>query len=187
MLNSAALQLQILQRAVARGNPTATFAPHLATLASDMATLQGLIDQQQGLWRMSELALRDSDVGQLLDQLLEQRGDRLSRAGVVVARNAMTALPRVRVDEALLAHALANLVEVSIDVGGRLELRTAATPEGVSIVLGLARIPSADSRVAVARHIVTSHGGTFDVTPANGTIRLGLRRDPCAMPPPRDP
>lgn len=202
-LNGMMMNLQLIQRRIAKQVPAAELAPLVVRVEKEVRRLANLLTEFRGMSRRQPFELRRVEPHAFLHAFAADHRPTCESHGVQLELDLASELPAVQIDRAKLTQVLLNLVKNATEAmadGGRITMR--AREEGVHVVLEVVDqgpgIP-ADLDVfepflttkregtglglAVARQIVAGHGGElgYETTPGQGTtfmIRLPLDPPP---------
>jgi signal transduction histidine kinase len=201
-LNSAALQLQVLRRRLARpdgGSPSVE--PILASIDEEIARLERLVSEFLSFVQPRPLALRRMEVEDLFKGVLAAAEADANAAGIATSYDIQPDLPVAHSDPERLRHVLQHLVRNAVEAmpaGGRLELRARRAADGQMVEIDVAdtghgfsdQAPIFDAffttkpngtglGLAIVHRIVSDHGGTIHVRSKPGetcfTIALPTR------------
>ena len=193
-LNSASLQLTVLERRLARGESAATTTPIVGIIGGEIERLEHLVRDFLAFAKPTPLQVRPVDIGQLIEAVAELIRLEAQASRVTVATEAAPSLPPVAGDPERLRQVLLNLTRNAIEAmhgrGGRLTLRAKATKDGgVDVEVeddgpGFAdNLPVFDAffttkdqgtglGLSLVHRIVADHGGTVRVTSRPGRTRF---------------
>ena len=192
-LNSMLLNLQLVQRRIAKQVPARELAPLVERVETEVRRLASLLNEFRGMSRRQPFELRRVPAQELLHQFAEHQRVECEQRGVRLEIECEDELPAVHVDREKMTQVLLNLAKNALEAmgeaGGVLSLR--ARDDGMHVVLEVADTgggipPGVDVfepflttkregtglGLPVARQIVAGHGGelTFRSTPGEGTI-----------------
>jgi two-component system, LuxR family, sensor kinase FixL len=199
-LNSMLMNLQLIQRRIAKQVPTDQLAPLVQRVESEVRRLAGLLHEFRSMSRRQPFELRRVQPPALLRDLAEDQRATCESRGVRLEVAWEPELPAIQIDREKLTQVLLNLVKNAIEAmgeaGGVLGLR--ARDDGVHVVLEVSDtgpgIPEGIDvfepflttkregtglGLPVARQIVAGHGGelTYQSSPGRGTtfsVRLPI-------------
>jgi signal transduction histidine kinase len=184
-LNSASLQLTVLERRLARGDGADTAKPIVGIIKSEIERLDRLVRDFLAFARPSPLEPRPVSLGELIEAVAHLIRPEAEAAGVTVSTTSTLALPPAAGDSERLRQVLLNLTRNAIEAmqgsgGGQLTLR--ATPGNDTVELeveddgpGFAEdLPVFDAffttkdqgtglGLSLVHRIVSDHGGTIRV------------------------
>jgi signal transduction histidine kinase len=189
-LNSASLQLTVLERRLARGEAAATTTPIVGIIRSEIERLEHLVRDFLGFAKPTPLQPRPVEIGPLLEAVAELIRLEAHASRVAVVTEAAPSLPPVAGDPERLRQVLLNLTRNAIEAmherGGRLTLRAKASKDDTVDVEveddgpGFAdNLPVFDAffttkdqgtglGLSLVHRIVADHGGTVRVTSRPG-------------------
>lgn len=107
-------------------------------LQAQCERLQNLLDDFLKFARLRSLELRPGSLNTQIERVLDMFAPQAEASGVDIVRYLDADLPSIRLEEQTLSAALINLVKNSIEAmpdGGRLEVRTRETRNGVALDL----------------------------------------------------
>lgn len=110
----------------------------LARVQRECRRLQELLNDFLNFARAQPRDLAEHDLNHLLEELLDFHRPQAEAAGIEVVRLLDRNLPSVRIDRQQIRAALLNLIlnaQQAMPRGGRLEVRTRATPQGLAVDL----------------------------------------------------
>ncbi len=188
-LNSATLQLAVLERRLERGEPPARAAPIVHTIKSEIDRLDRLVREFLAFAKPAPVDPRPLDVGELLGSVANLIGPEAEAARVALAIHAAPELPRASGDSERLRQVLLNLTRNALEAmqerGGHLTLR--ARREGDLLEVEVeddgpgfpADLPVFDAffttkdqgtglGLSLVHRIVADHGGTIRVASRPG-------------------
>lgn len=199
-LNSMLMNLQLIDRRIAKDVPAAQLAPLVQRVEAEVRRLAALLNEFRGMSRRQPFELRRVEPHTLLHDFAESHREACESRGVRLEIEWEPDLPAVHVDRAKMTQVLLNLAKNAIEAmgegGGVLSLR--ARDDGLHVVLEVTDtgggIPvgvdvfepflttkrdGTGLGLPVARQIVSGHGGelTYRSTPGEGTtfvVRLPL-------------
>lgn len=204
-LNSASLQLAVLERRLTRGESADTTKPVIAIIKSEIQRLDRLVRDFLAFAKPSPLEPRPVNLGELIEAVADLIRPEAEAAGVTVSTLSTVALPPAAGDSERLRQVLLNLtrnaMEAMSEKGGYLTLR--ATPGNDSVDLAVEDdgpgfaddLPIFDAffttkdqgtglGLSLAHRIVADHGGTIRVESRPGrtcfvvTLPRATRRGP---------
>ncbi|HVY36825.1 MAG TPA: ATP-binding protein [Polyangia bacterium] len=188
-LNSAALQLAVLERRLERGEPPERAAPIVHIIKSEIDRLDHLVRDFLAFAKPAPLEPRPVDVGTLLASTAGLIAPEAEAAGVALSIDAPADLPSVAGDAERLRQVLLNLtrnaLEAMQDGGGHLTLRGRRDGETLEVDVeddgpGFPNdLPVFDAffttkdqgtglGLSLAHRIVADHGGTIRVASRPG-------------------
>lgn len=183
-LNSAALQLQVLRRRLARGDSTPASLDGVAALVEDeIRRLERLVSDFLSFARPRPLDLQPTDLAELGRGVVELLGPEAEAAHVEMKMEIAGDLAPLRIDSERIRQVLQNLVRNALEAmpeGGVLTIRARVTAGHVEIDvadtgLGFGQdVPVFDAffttkskgtglGLSIVHRIVTDHGGTVRV------------------------
>lgn len=186
-LQSIGLNAELLEEEVLELGDTEARQEALGLLRAIQTEVERLAEVTEDYLRLARMPSPERQPEQLndiVDALLSFSAEELARAGIEVVTELEPGLPLLQLDENQLRQALLNLVRNSreaMDGGGRLELRTARTSDGVELRLrdtGSGIPDQARAHIfepffstkrggtglglAMTQSIVEAHGGSID-------------------------
>jgi signal transduction histidine kinase len=189
-LNSASLQLTLLQRRLDRGDEAASVRPIVQIIKSEIARLDRLVRDFLAFSKPRQLEPERVDVGELANGVAALIAPEASTAGVAVGVEVPSEVPAVLGEPERLRQVLLNLTRNAVEAmagrGGKLTIRAAAVAKGrVAIEVeddgpGFSEeLPVFDAffttkeqgtglGLSLVHRIVTDHGGTIQVTSRPG-------------------
>jgi signal transduction histidine kinase len=196
-LNSASLQLAVLERRLARGEGAAAVTPIVGIIKSEIERLERLVRDFLAFAKPSPLELRPVDVGELIEGVAGLIRPEAEAQGVDVATAIAPSLPAVAGDPERLRQVLLNLTRNAVEAmqqrGGLLTMRAARAWECVEVEVedngpGFADdLPVFDAffttkdqgtglGLSLVHRIVSDHGGTIRVQsrPGRTCFTVGL-------------
>lgn len=183
-LNSASLQLTVLERRLARGAGAGTTASTIAIIKGEIERLDRLVRDFLAFAKPSPLVPRPVSAGTLIEAVAELIGPEAAAAHVAVSTAVAPSLPDAAGDPERLRQVLLNLTRNAIEAmqegGGRLILRAKPGPDTVDLEVeddgpGFADdLPVFDAffttkdqgtglGLSLVHRIVADHGGTIRV------------------------
>jgi signal transduction histidine kinase len=183
-LNSASLQLTVLERRLDRGDDPASTLPIAHVIKSEIDRLDRLVREFLAFARPHPLEPKPVDVSELLAGVAGLIAPEAEAARVVIAVDVMAGIPAVLGDGERLRQVLLNLtrnaIEAMAERGGRLRLGARAAKGEIEIDVeddgpGFGEeLPVFDAffttkshgtglGLAIVHRIVTDHGGTIQV------------------------
>jgi signal transduction histidine kinase len=183
-LNSASLQLTVLERRLARGEGAGATAPIIGIIKSEIERLDRLVRDFLAFAKPSPLEPRPVSVGALIEAVAQLIRPEAEAAHVAVVTTVAPSLPAAAGDPERLRQVLLNLtrnaIEAMQETGGRLTLRAKPSPESVDLEVeddgpGFAdALPVFDAffttkdqgtglGLSLVHRIVADHGGTIRV------------------------
>ena len=183
-LNSAALQLQVLRRRLAKGDARQENIDPVAALVEDeIRRLERLVDDFLSFARPRPLELQAMGLEDICRGVLAFVGPEAAAAGVELMLEAASDLPPIQADAGRLRQVLQNLVRNGIEAmpeGGRLTVRTRAVPGKVEIDVAdtghgfgeeapvfdaffTTKTTGTGLGLSIVHRIVSDHGGTVRV------------------------
>ena len=200
-LNSASLQLTVLERRLARGEGAGATAPIIGIIKSEIERLDHLVRDFLAFAKPSPLEPRPVSIGDLLEAVTELIRPEAEAARVAVSTTVAPALPAAAGDPERLRQVLLNLTRNAIEAmqgrGGRLTLRAKPGADTVDVEVeddgpGFADdLPVFDAffttkdqgtglGLSLVHRIVADHGGTIRVQSRPGrtcfTVTLPLAK-----------
>ncbi len=163
-LNAMNLQLELLSQDAARGAP---IDQRLRAVRQEIERLARAVDALMRFMRPEQLKLADVQVNDLVTEVANQ----IVRSGVHIETNLDPAVTPVRIDRALLAEALRNIIGNACEAmpnGGTLHLSTT-----LSRMSGFVEISIADSGPGIPREDLERIFNLYFTTKKNGN-GLGL-------------
>jgi signal transduction histidine kinase len=198
-LNSAALQLEVLERRLAKGGATPeSTLPVAALISEEIRRLERLVSEFLSFARPRPLELQPTALEDLCRDVIAFGAPEAQAAGVTVALEVAPGLPPLAADPERLRQVLRNLVRNGIEAmpdGGRLTVRVRRAGGGVEIDVADTGVGFGDEApifdaffttkskgtglgLSIVHRIVTDHGGTVRVRSRPGdtcfTIALPL-------------
>jgi signal transduction histidine kinase len=198
-LNSAALQLEVLERRLAKGGATPeSTLPVAALISEEIRRLERLVSEFLSFARPRPLELQPTALEDLCRDVIAFGAPEAQAAGVTVALEVAPGLPPLAADPERLRQVLRNLVRNAIEAmpdGGRLTVRVRRAGGGVEIDVADTGVGFGDEApifdaffttkpkgtglgLSIVHRIVTDHGGTVRVRSRPGetcfTIALPL-------------
>ncbi len=188
-LNSAALQLAVLERRLERGEPPDRTAPIAHTIKSEIDRLDRLVREFLAFAKPAPIDPRPIGVGDLLASVANLIAPEAEAARVALAIDAPPDLPRASGDAERLRQVLLNLTRNALEAmqerGGRLTLRGRREGDLIEVEVeddgpGFpADLPVFDAffttkdqgtglGLSLVHRIVADHGGTIRVTSRPG-------------------
>jgi signal transduction histidine kinase len=183
-LNSASLQLTLLERRLSRGDSPDHTSPIIHIIKSEIDRLEGLLRDFLAFSKPRPLEASAVDVAELVGTVAELIGPEAEAARVKITVEEMSGIPPVRGDPGRLRQVLLNLTRNAIEAmherGGHLTMRGRRVGEVVEIDVeddgpGFAQeLPVFDAffttkvqgtglGLSLAHRIVTDHGGALQV------------------------
>jgi signal transduction histidine kinase len=183
-LNSASLQLTVLERRLDRGDDATTTRPIAHIIKSEIDRLDRLVREFLAFARPHPLEPKPVDVGELLASVAVLIAPEAEAARIVIAVEVGAGLPAVLGDGERLRQVLLNLtrnaIEAMAERGGRLRLGARPSDAGVDIDVeddgpGFGEdLPVFDAffttkshgtglGLAIVHRIIADHGGTIRV------------------------
>jgi two-component system sensor kinase FixL len=204
-LNSMLMNLQLLQRRIAKSVPLPQLTPIVERVVSEVRRLAGLLGEFRSMSRRQPFELSRVEPGALLRELAEGHRAACESQGVRLEVAWEPELPTIQVDREKLTQVLLNLVKNAVEAmgeaGGTLALH--AREDGAHVVLEVTDsgpgIPAGIDvfepflttkregtglGLPVARQIVAGHGGELTYQTALGrgtTFSVRLPIDPPSM------
>ncbi len=136
-LNSASLQLTVLERRLARGDGADATKPIIGIIKSEIERLDRLVRDFLAFAKPSPLEPRPVSLGELIEAVAHLIRPEAEAAGVTVATMSTPLLPPAAGDPERLRQVLLNLtrnaVEAMLGAGGRLTLRAKPANGGVDL------------------------------------------------------
>jgi signal transduction histidine kinase len=199
-LNSASLQLTLLERRLGRGDAADTILPIARIIKSEIDRLDRLVRDFLAFAQPRPIETRSIDAADLVRGVCELITPEAAAAHVAVTRELPAGPVRVLGDAERLRQVLLNLTRNALEAigstrGGNLHLRARETAGGVDIEVeddgpGFAEdLPIFDAffttkeqgtglGLALVHRIITDHGGTIRVSsrPGRTCFTLGLPR-----------
>ncbi len=196
-LNSASLQLTLLERRLARLEGSTDLLPIAAIIHSEIERLEHLVRDFLAFSRPHPIDVKNVDVATLVSGLVELIAPAAEAGGVNLSTNVAAPLPPIAGDAERLRQVLLNLTRNAIEAlqgsSGNLSLR--ARPDGDAVELEVEddgpgfseELPVFDAffttkaqgtglGLSLVHRIVTDHGGTIRVQSRPGrtcfTVRL---------------
>jgi signal transduction histidine kinase len=198
-LNSAALQLEVLERRLAKNEALReSTLPVTTAIADEIRRLERLVTEFLSFARPSPLELQPTALAELCAQELAFSAPEAEAAGVVVVQEIAPDLPPLRADPQRLRQVLRNLVRNAVEAmpeGGRLTVRARRADDSVEIDVADTGVGFADEApvfdaffttkpkgtglgLSIVHRVVSDHGGTVTVRARPGdtcfTISLPL-------------
>jgi signal transduction histidine kinase len=195
-LNSASLQLTLLERRVARGEGAAEVLPIAEIIKGEIDRLDRLVRDFLAFSQPRPLDVTSVDVEQLVSGLFGLITPVAEEAGVVLASEVAPALPPIAGDVERLRQVLLNLTRNALEAlqgrGGTLSLRARADSDAVEIDVedngpGFSEeLPVFDAffttkeqgtglGLPLVHRIITDHGGSIRVQSQPGRTCFTLR------------
>jgi signal transduction histidine kinase len=195
-LNSASLQLTLLERRLARGEGAAEVLPIAAIIKSEIDRLDRLVRDFLAFSQPRPLDVKDVDVGTLVAGIAGLIAPVAEAGGVELATEVAPALPPIAGDAERLRQVLLNLTRNAIEAmhgpGGHLTLRAHGDGEMVELDVeddgpGFSEeLPVFDAffttkeqgtglGLSLVHRIVADHGGTIRVASRPGRTCFTLR------------
>jgi signal transduction histidine kinase len=195
-LNSASLQLTLLERRLARGEGAADVLPIAAIIKSEIDRLDRLVRDFLAFSQPRPLDVAEVDAGALLAGIVELIAPVAEAGGVKLATEVAPALSPLAGDVERLRQVLLNLTRNAIEAmherGGTLTLRARAAVDAVELDVeddgpGFSEeLPVFDAffttkeqgtglGLSLVHRIVTDHGGTIRVQSRPGRTCFTLR------------
>jgi signal transduction histidine kinase len=183
-LNSASLQLTVLERRLSRGESSETTSPIIHIIKSEIDRLERMLRDFLAFSKPRPLAEQVVDVGELIHAVAELIGPEAEAARVTVSVEKVDDIPPVRGDPGRLRQVLLNLTrnatEAMHELGGHLTMRARRSADVVEIEVeddgpGFAEeLPVFDAffttkvqgtglGLSLAHRIVVDHGGALAV------------------------
>jgi signal transduction histidine kinase len=183
-LNSAALQLQVLRRRLARGDSTpASIDPVAALVEDEIRRLERLVNDFLSFARPRPLDLQSTALDELCRGVIALVAPEIEASGVEVELDVPPLLPSINADPERLRQVLQNLVRNAIEAmpgGGvltirvrlgedQVELEVADTGQGfgdeapVFDAFFTTKSKGTGLGLSIVHRIVTDHGGTIRV------------------------
>lgn len=199
-LNSASLQLTVLERRLARGDGARATASTIAIIKGEIERLDRLVRDFLAFAKPSPLVPRPVSAGILIEAVAELIGPEAAAAHVAVSTSVAPSLPDAAGDPERLRQVLLNLTRNAIEAmqgGGRLILRAKPGQDAVDLEVeddgpGFADdLPVFDAffttkdqgtglGLSLVHRIVADHGGTIRVQSRPGrtcfTVTLPLAK-----------
>lgn len=192
-LNGMLMNLQLIQRRITKGVPSADLAPLVGRVDQEVRRLTTLLNEFRSMSRRQAFRFRLIPPQSLLEDFVADRRREYEVRGVRVEAEWSSSLPSVHVDREKMTQVLLNLaknaVEAMGDGGGVLgvhaheddghvvvELRDTGSgiPEGVDVFEPFitTKADGTGLGLPVARQIVAAHGGelSYRSEPGQGTI-----------------
>jgi len=195
-LNSASLQLTLLERRLARGEAAAEVLPIAQIIKSEIERLDRLVRDFLAFSQPRPLDAKDVDAETLIVGIAALIGPAAEESGVELATEVAPALPPLAGDAERLRQVLLNLtrnaIEAMHDEGGTLTLRARAAGDALELDVeddgpGFPEdLPVFDAffttkqqgtglGLSLVHRIVTDHGGTIRVQSRPGQTCFTLR------------
>ena len=192
-LNSINLHLVLLERRIAKLEESrqGPLLEHVATTRREIARLEALVQEFLTLSTVDRLALRETDLGEAVRDVLALLGPAARERGVRVRGELQAATPKVLLDREKFKQVLLNLTRNAIDAmpdggtlsissgtsDGRVWLRVTDTGVGIEPGLDVFDLFMSTKRdgtglgLPIARRIVEAHGGSlaFESVVGEGT------------------
>jgi signal transduction histidine kinase len=183
-LNSAALQLEVLQRRLAKNEAVRDATLPVTTAISDeIRRLERLVTEFLSFARPSPLELHPTALAQLCAEELAFSAPEAEAAGVEVVQEIASDLPSLQVDPQRLRQVLRNLVRNAVEAmpdGGRLTVRARRAGDSVEIDVADTGVGFGDESpifdaffttkakgtglgLSIVHRIVSDHRGTVSV------------------------
>jgi signal transduction histidine kinase len=183
-LNSASLQLAVLERRMARGDSADRTKPVIGIIKSEIERLDRLVRDFLAFAKPSPLEPRPVNLGELIEAVADLIRPEAETAGVTVSTVSSVALPPAAGDSERLRQVLLNLTRNAIEAmsakGGHLALRATPGADTVDLAVeddgpGFADdLPIFDAffttkdqgtglGLSLVHRIVADHGGTIRV------------------------
>lgn len=194
-LNSAALQLQVLRRRLARGDSTpASIDPVAALVEDEIRRLERLVNDFLSFARPRPLDLQSTALDELCRGVIALVAPETEASGVQVELDMPPSLPLIKADPERLRQVLQNLVRNAIEAmpeGGRLTLRVRLGEDQVELEVADTGQGFGDEEpvfdaffttkskgtglgLSIVHRIVTDHGGTIRVRSHAGDTRFTI-------------
>jgi signal transduction histidine kinase len=183
-LNSASLQLTLLERRLSRGDGPQITSPIIHIIKSEIERLERLLHDFLAFSKPRPLEARAVDVAKLIGTVGELIGPEAEAAQVKISVEASPGVSLVRGDPELLRQVLLNLTRNAIEAmherGGRLILRARSAGPAVEIdveddgpgfpkelpvfdAFFTTKVQGTGLGLSLAHRIVSDHGGAFQV------------------------
>jgi signal transduction histidine kinase len=196
-LNSAILQLDVLEARLERGHTdAASLLPVVSTVRHEMRRLGNLVTDLLSFARPPALELRSVVVNELLSELAVLERPKAALSGVALETELDPRVGEVELDLERIREAISNVVENAIDAagkGGRVWLRSRAVdaegaivievedtgpgfPDGAPIfdVFYTTKEEGTGLGLPIAHRTATDHGGTLHASVVDGRTRFVL-------------
>ncbi len=186
-LNSASLQLQVLQRRLAKGeHEEAALTPVIDLVRDEISRLERLVSDFLAFVKPRPLDLKQTSVNDLCRSVLELLRPEADAKAVRIREDLAETLPSLSADPERLRQVLLNLARNGIDAmpeGGELVVRTRLAGDDLEIEVEDTGVGFADEAPIFDAFFTTKAGGTGlgltivhrIVSDHRGTIRLRSR------------
>ncbi|HEX2732607.1 MAG TPA: ATP-binding protein [Polyangiaceae bacterium] len=197
-LNSATLQLQLIERRLDKGNvDRAAISDVLGIVKTEIQRLDRLVTDFLEFARPTPIQAAATDLAALANELLDSLSQEASRARVVVVRSFGPDLGQVVLDAKRIRQVLLNLVKNALEAmateGGTLTVRLGRSPEAGGVLLEVEDsgpgfgedVPIFDAffttkdhgtglGLSIVHRIVSEHGGTIGCVSKPGSTRFSI-------------